>query len=132
MPTWFWVTNPNAVGAPTATRYVRAQAGAVWAEVRATNLGLTITTAAGERTTCTPRQAATPYAPGTPQSSACTLTFDRASVAHPTGWPVTITATWHLTWTGTGGTGADLGDQPHTWTTNVPVAEVQTIVNGTR
>jgi hypothetical protein len=131
LPTWFWVTNPAATGAPTGTRSVRAAAGNVWAQVDATSTGLTITSDAG-RASCTPRQAATPYAPGTSETSACTLVFTKASVAHPHGWPVTISANWHLTWTGSGNTGADLGIQPHTWTTTVPVAEVQTIVTSGR
>ena len=50
--------------------------------------------------------------------------------AHPAGWPVTVTVNWHLTWTGSGNVGADLGFQTHAWNTNVPVAEVQTIVTG--
>lgn len=128
MATWFWVTDPAAVGEPGGTAVVRAQAGSVWAEVTATNLGLTITSAAG-RTTCSPRRAATVYLPGTPETGACTLVFGRASVGHPSGWPVTVTSTWHLAWTGSDGSGADLGLQGHTWTTNVPVGEVQTIVS---
>jgi hypothetical protein len=106
---------------------VRAEAGNVWAQVDATSTGVDIASDAGTAS-CTPRQAATPYVHGTSETSACTLVFIKASVAHPDGWPVTITANWHLGWTGYGNTGADLGIQPHTWTTNVPVAEVQTIV----
>ena len=71
-PTWFWVTNPAATGAPTGTRFARARAGNVRAEVTATATG-------------------------------------------PSGV-----------------TGGDLGVQPHTWTTTIPVAEIQTIVNGVR
>lgn len=127
LPTWFWVTNPAATAAPTGHRTIHAQAGTTWATLTASNTGLTITSDAGH-TICTPQQAATTYTPGTPQSSACTLTFTRASVNQPNGWPTTATTTWHLTWTGSGNTGDDLGTQPHTWTTTIPVAEVQTIV----
>ena len=129
IPTWFWVTDPAAAGAPSGTRWVRVQAGNVWAQVTATTTGVTIASVAGQ-TRCSPRQAATPYRAGTAESSACTLRFERASVGHPAGWPVTVTANWRLAWVGSGDTGADLGVQPHTWTTNVPVAEVQTIDTG--
>jgi hypothetical protein len=129
LPTWFWVTDPAATGAPTGTRFVRAEAGTVWAQVDATATGVTITSDAG-RASCTPGQASTSYEKGRPEASACTLTFAKASVYNPAGWPVTVTASWHLAWAGSGNTGADLGFQTHTWTTNVRVAEVQTIVNG--
>jgi hypothetical protein len=133
-PTWFWVTNPAATGAPTATRSVQARAGNVRAEVTATATGVTITSDAG-KTSCTPKQASTAYRPGISDASACTLTFTKASVDHRAGWPVTVTVSWRLLWTGTSRnrtTGGDLGVQPHTWTTTIPVAEIQTIVNGVR
>ncbi len=129
LPTWFWVTDPAAAGGPTGSRSVRARAGTVWAEVTASATSVTISSDAGQ-TTCTPRQAVTAYAPSTPEASGCLLTFAKASVAHPTGWPVTVRTSWHLAWTGSGGTGADLGAQAHTWNTTVPVAEVQTVVTG--
>jgi hypothetical protein len=129
LPTWFWVTNPAATGAPDGLRSVRAEAGDVWAQVDATSTGVTITSDAG-RASCTPGQATTAYAQGRSEASACTLVFTKASVAHPAGWPVTVTVNWHLTWTGSGNVGADLGFQTHAWNTNVPVAEVQTIVTG--
>ena len=129
LATWFWVTDPAAAGGPDGSLWVRAQADDVYAVVTATNQGLSINSPAGS-TSCTPGQARTPYTPGTPESSACTLVFTKASVAHPAGWPVTVRATWNLAWTGSGGTGADLGPQPHTWNATIPVAEVQTIVTG--
>jgi hypothetical protein len=55
-PTWFWVTDPVAVGAPTGRRTIRAEVGGVWAQVVATTTGLRVTSLAGSAP-CTPGQA---------------------------------------------------------------------------
>jgi hypothetical protein len=127
LATWFWVTDPAAAGMPDGRRSVTARAGRVQATVTAAILEVDISSQAG-RAACTRQRAVTPYTPRTSETSACTLVFTKASVDHPKGWPVTVTANWHLTWTGSGNTGADLGTQSHNWSTHVPVAEVQTIV----
>jgi hypothetical protein len=127
LPTWFWVPNPAAVGGNSGTRTIRAQVGAVWAQVVASTGGLQLSSPAGG-TTCPPSRATTAYAPGVPASQACTVQFTRASVAYPDGYPVTATTGWRADWTGSGGTGGTLAPLTRTATVQVPVAEVQNVV----
>jgi hypothetical protein len=136
LPTWFWVTNPGpAVGDGTGERSVTATAAAGDSEV-----SVTVTATAdklqiaspGGATTCTVDQARTAYAKGAAESSACTLTFERASTKYPSGFPVRATVAWSASWTGTG-PGVPGGVQPLegvvlSSTTDVPVREAQTIV----
>jgi hypothetical protein len=142
-PTWFWVTDPVAVGAPTGRRTIRAEVGGVWAQVVATTTGLRVTSPAGSAR-CTPGQATLAWKPGRPDASACTLTFTKASVGYPGGYPVQVSTTWTATWTAgdtvpdnvpgfiTGTLTGPLPELTRTATVDVPVAEVQTIVNGVR
>ena len=128
LPTWFWVTNPDAVGAATGgTRTIRAQAGPVWAEVVARTSGLSINSPAGG-TSCSPDRAVRVYAPGADDSTGCTVAFDAASVRYADGYPVDLSTSWSATWTGSGGTGGALPGLSRTVTTNVPVAESQALV----
>ena len=128
LPTWFWVTNPDAVGAATGgTRTIRAQAGPVWAEVVAPTSGLSINSPAGG-TSCSPDRAVRVYAPGANDSTGCTVAFDAASVRYADGYPVDLSTSWSATWTGSGGTGGVLPGLSRTVTTNVPVAESQALV----
>ena len=106
--TWFWVTNPDAVGAATGgTRTIRAQVGPVWAEVVARTSGLSINSPAGG-TSCSPDRAVRVYAPGADDSTGCTVAFDAASVRYADGYPVDLSTSWSATWTGSGGTGGAL------------------------
>ena len=128
LPTWFWVTNPDAVGAATGgTRTIRAQAGPVWAEVVAQTSGLSISSPAGG-TSCPPDRAVRVYAPGADDSTGCTVAFEAASVRYADGYPVDLSTSWSATWTGSGGTGGVLPGLSRTVTTNVPVAESQALV----
>ena len=128
LPTWFWVTNPDAVGAATGgTRTIRAQVGPVWAEVVARTSGLSINSPAGG-TSCSPDRAVRVYAPGANDSTGCTVAFDAASVRYADGYPVDLSTSWSATWTGSGGTGGALPGLSRTVTTNVPVAESQALV----
>ena len=128
LPTWFWVTNPDAVGAATGgTRTIRAQAGPVWAEVVARTSGLSINSPAGG-TSCPPDRAVRVYAPGADDSTGCTVAFEAASVRYADGYPVDLSTSWSATWTGSGGTGGVLPGLSRTVTTNVPVAESQALV----
>jgi hypothetical protein len=129
LPTWFWVTDPVAVGAPTGRRTIRAQVDQVWAEVVATTTGLHVTSPAGSAT-CTPARATVAWRSGIADSSACTLVFTKASVGYPSGYPVQASTTWAATWTGSDNTSGTLTALTRTVTVPVPVAEVQTIVTG--
>jgi hypothetical protein len=132
LPTWFWVTDPAAVGGATGRRTIRAEVngGAVWAEVVAATQGLVITSPAGA-TTCPPTTATRPWSPGTNDATGCTVAFERASVGYPSGYPVTAATTWDATWTGSGGTGGTLPALARQTVTQVPVAESQAIVTTT-
>ncbi len=128
LPTWFWVTNPDAVGAGTGgVRTIRAQAGPVWAEVVARTSGLSISSPAGG-TSCSPERAVRVYSVGADDSTGCTVAFDAASVRYSSGYPVDLSTAWSATWTGSGGTGGALPGLSRTVTTNVPVAESQALV----
>jgi hypothetical protein len=87
LATWFWVTDPAATGSVTGTRTIRAQVGPTRAQVVATTTGLRLSSPAGAAS-CTPGQARTAWRQGTPESSACTLAFTKASVRYPAGYPV--------------------------------------------
>jgi hypothetical protein len=136
LPTWFWVTNPApAVGGAGGRRSVTATAAAggqqVSVTVTATADKLQIASPAGA-TTCTVDQARTAYTRGASESSACTLTFARASTKYASGFPVRATVAWSASWTGTGpgvpGGVQQLDGVVLSSTTNVPVREAQTIV----
>jgi hypothetical protein len=132
LPTWFWVTNPAAVGGATGTRTIRAEVGggAVFAEVVARTQGLTISAPTGS-TRCPPGRALQVWHAGAADSTGCTVTFPRASVAYPSGgYPVATSTAWQATWTGSGGTGGVLPVLPRTAVVNVPVAEAQSVVTG--
>jgi hypothetical protein len=129
LPTWFWVTDPAAVGGDSGTRTIRAQIDGsdIWAEVVARTDGLSISSGAGGAD-CSPAQALTAYAKGAKEGGACTVSFDHASVGDPQGWPVTFSTGWNATWTGSGGTGGDLAGETRANTVDIPVAEVQNVV----
>ncbi len=140
LPTWFWVTNGQPAvaaetgGVRTATAVAaRGTAGPpVTATVRAdVGPGLTITSPAGD-TVCSPARAVVRWSRGADEDAACTLTFRRASVGRPGGWPVELATTWSVTWTGVTADGAEVGGElaPLTRSTGVlvPVAEAQAVV----
>jgi hypothetical protein len=128
LPTWFWVTDPAAVGGAAGTRTIRAEVGAVWAQVVAETGGLVLRSPSGGAV-CGPVRASTKYASGVPESAGCTISFARASVAYPRGYPVTASTGWQATWTGSGGEAGTLDPVTRTVTVNVPVAEVQNVVS---
>lgn len=130
LPTWFWVTDARSVGAGTGgERTVRASVGNAWALVVARTDGLRLDSPGGG-TSCTPTQANVHYSAGSSDAGACTLSFDRASVGYSSGYPVTASALWAVSWTGSGGTGGNLDATAMTYSTNVPVAESQALVGG--
>ncbi len=131
LPTWFWVTDPAAVGGAAGTRTIRAEVGggAVFAEVVARTQGLTISAPTGS-TQCPPARALQVWHAGASDATGCTVAFPRASVAYPSGYPVSASTAWQATWTGSGGTGGALPVLPRTALVNVPVAEAQSVVTG--
>lgn len=127
LPTWFWVTNPEAVGGEDGNRDITATLGDVFATVTAETGGLNLTSPAGGQN-CAPSRALVKYRAGASEASACTVQFTRASVAYPKGYPVAASTNWGATWVGSGGTGGTLDDLARDFVANVPVAEVQNIV----
>lgn len=133
LDTWFWVTDPQAVGGSAGERTVRASLPdlGIWAEVTATTPGLSLASPAGQ-TRCDPDIALRSWEPGLDDSQGCTVAFDRASVEYPEGFPVTARTEWTATWTGVDVTGAeqsgDFDPLSVESQVSVPVAEMQATV----
>jgi hypothetical protein len=133
LATWFWVTKPEAVGAPSGVRTITAETGGVSATVVATTTGLQLSSPHGDAT-CSPSASVVSWARGTPESTACTLFFTKASVGYTNGYPVNAKVVWNATWTSTtkasatGQTTGTLNPVTRETTTNIPVAEIQTVV----
>jgi hypothetical protein len=134
LPTFFWVTNPAAVGGRAGQRFIRAEvvgAGqAAWAEVTATIHadGLVLSWPGGTKS-CTPEIAIKPYTKNLSEDGACTVEFQRASTGYPGGYPVQASTAWAAHWVGSGGTAGDLPGLATQETALIPVAEVQNIVS---
>jgi hypothetical protein len=127
LPTWFWVTDPEAVGGTDGDRDITATLGAVFATVTAQTKGLHLNSPAGG-TNCEPSKALVKYSGGASESNACTVEFTRASVAYPKGYRVQASTNWAATWVGSGGTAGTLEGLARDFALDVPVAEVQNIV----
>lgn len=139
LPTWFWVTNPEAaIGGGDAERSVTATAAAGESQVSVTvtaKAGSMQIASPGGAASCSTEQALTAYASGVSDSSACTVTFERSSGAYDGGFPVRATVGWTASWTGTG-PGVPAGEQALdgivlSSTSNVPVRESQATVTAT-
>ncbi|GAB2686141.1 hypothetical protein [Thalassiella azotivora] len=131
LDTWFWVTNPAAVGGADGTRTIRAQVGPVWAEVVATSGGLRVMSPAGSAD-CPPEVALRAWAPGADDEAGCTVRFVRSSVGHPGGYDVQASATWAATFTTSAGQSGPLAGDTLATVVQVPVAESQSLVTGAR
>lgn len=122
LPTYFWVTDPLAVGGPSGRRTIRATAAGVWAEVTADNNGLTLTSPGSNTVNCSRAQALTRYGQA---GNPCTVVFGHASTA----WPVDATTTWKAAYRlSTGQTDALAPKAKVAPGQPVPVGESQAIV----
>jgi hypothetical protein len=106
LPEWFWITAGN-----WHPRTVTVTAGPVWATVTATPVGLTFRPGPGlSPVTCS--GPGTPYNPdqsSTAQHTDCTYVYLTPSTGQPgNAYQATVTATWRVTWTGSGGAGGVL------------------------
>ena len=115
--TWVWA----ASGTPSHVE-VRATAGSTSVSVAADAGGLSLS-APRARTRCTGW--GEPWREGTSREgdSDCVVVFTR-SAAHV---PLTVSATYDITWTSTNGTSGTLEALTTTTTIDLPVAEIQTI-----
>jgi hypothetical protein len=129
LPTWFWVTDPEAVGGEDGDRDITATLGNVFATVTAETEGLHLDSPAGGAN-CAPGRALVEYSGTASEDNACTVSFTHASVAYPKGYAVAASTNWAATWVGSGGTGGVLEGLARDVVSNVPVAEVQNIVTG--
>jgi hypothetical protein len=127
LPTWFWVTDPEAVGGEDGDRDITATLGEVFATVTAETQGLRLKSPAGGAT-CEPSKALVKYSGTASEDSACTVEFTRASVAYPNGYPLAASTNWAATWVGSGGSAGTLEGLARDFVADVPVAEVQNIV----
>ena len=127
LPEWFWVP-----AAQWHARTVSVSAGPVWATVTAAPSGLTVQPGAGQpELRC--QGAGTPYDPrraAAAQRSTCSYTYLRPSVGQPGNqYRASVTVTWRISWTGSGGAGGLLDAAlalPVTF--GVPVAQGEALV----
>ena len=134
LPTWFWVP-----GTDFHTWNITASAGTpvVSATVTAQPKSMVVSSAGGSSGACSPAQAVTSWGKGGNDASACTIEFDRPSVAQPgLAFAATGTTAYTTSWTskigGANGPGGALDPVSRTGQTQVPVAETQALVNSTR
>lgn len=103
LPEWFWVQ-----AAQWHARTVTVTAGPVWATVTAVPSGLSIQPGAGQPiVNCHgPGSAYDPRLPALAQHAACSYTYLRPSAGQPgNAYRASVTATWRISWTGSGGAG---------------------------
>jgi hypothetical protein len=108
LPEWFWVA--RAQWHPVS---VTVSAGPVWATATATPTGLSFqpgaglgpVTCAGPGTTYKPARLAAR------QRTDCSFTYLQPSAGQPgNAYQASITVTWNVSWTGSGGTGGELNN----------------------
>jgi hypothetical protein len=106
LPEWFWVAAGKWHG-----RSLTVTAGAVWATVTAVPLGLTFQPGAGlSPASCAgPGIAYDPHKPAPQQRTNCSYTYLQPSAGLPgDAYRASVTVTWRITWTGSGGAGGVL------------------------
>jgi hypothetical protein len=106
LPEWFWVPD-----AQWHARSVTVTAGPVWATATAMPVSLTIQPGAGLGTvSCTgPGTAYDSAKPATGQQTSCSYIYPQPSAGLPgNAYQVTVTVTWRISWTGSGGAGGVL------------------------
>lgn len=106
LPEWFWV--PRAAWRPQS---VTVSAGPVWATATASPTGLSFEPGSGSGpVACTgPGTAYRPAKPAAQQHTACSFTYLQPSAGQPgNAYQASITVTWNVSWTGSGGTGGEV------------------------
>jgi hypothetical protein len=106
LPEWFWVP-----AGEWHARSVTVTAGPVWATATAVPLGLTVRPGAGLMpVSCTgPGVAYDRHKLAAQQHTNCSYTYLRPSAGLPgNAYQASVTVTWRITWTGSGGSGGVL------------------------
>jgi hypothetical protein len=106
LPEWFWVP-----AGEWHALSVTVTAGAVWATATAAPVSLTFLPGAGlSPVTCTgPGAAYNRHLPAAQQHTNCSYTYLQSSAGLPgNAYRASLTVTWRITWTGSGGAGGVL------------------------
>jgi hypothetical protein len=123
LDTWVWLEE-----SPVQLE-VNAQAGSNVARVEATIDSMTVSAPYSDPVTCD--GTGVPWSPVA--TGACAIVFGRSSAIHSGQvTPVTVDTHWAIEWFANGAPQGALEPQTTTAINPVPVAEVQTVVNGTR
>ncbi|HEX6196412.1 MAG TPA: hypothetical protein VFZ37_10895 [Jiangellaceae bacterium] len=121
--TWVWLDDSPI------TLEVNAEAGGNVATVTATLDSMTASAPTAEPASCA--GAGLPWTPDADAEAGCQIVFTRSSANQPgQATPVTVETTWTVTWSANGVPQGSLEPQTLATVTDVPVAEVQTIVTG--
>lgn len=126
LPTWLWVA-PAAWHPQSRTVQVPGES------VTVTATPVSAAWSMGDGATVTCKGPGTPYSGGNPAASSptCGHTYDRSSAGQPAGtYQVTVTVTWNITWTGTGGAGGALAPLDTVAAAGFRVAESQALDTG--
>jgi len=127
LPEWFWMSARD-----WHARMVTVTAGPVWAAVTAAPIGLTFRPGAGlSPVSCAgPGMAYNPYEPSTAQHTDCSYTYLRSSTGQPGNtYQASVTVTWLVTWTGSGGAGGVLAAAlPVSVGIAIPIAQGEALV----
>lgn len=121
LDTWVWLDDSPI------TLEVHAEAGDNQATVTANLDSMTATAPTAEPATC--EGPGVPWDPNVDDAVGCQIVFSRSSANQPGQvTPVTVETTWTVSWSANGTPQGELEPQTLTTVTDVPVAEVQTIV----
>jgi hypothetical protein len=126
---WFWIP-----AADWHQRIVTVRAGPVWARVTASPSTLTFDPG-GSLPPVSCVGPGTPYDPSSPaqsQHTGCSYTYQQPSVGQPgNAYRASVTVTWRITWTGSGGQGGVLtAGLPVPVDVALPVAQGEALVTG--
>jgi len=123
LPVWLWI-------APAAWQPQSATAQVPGESVTATATPVSAAWSMGDGTTVTCHGPGTPYSGGNPAAASptCGHTYQRSSAGQPAGaYQVTVTITWDITWTATGGAGGALAPLHTIGAAQFQVAESQAL-----
>jgi hypothetical protein len=129
LPEWYWIPAVS-----WHARTVTVTAGQAWAVVTATPVRLTFRPGPGiSPVSCTgPGAAYNPHKPAAAQHTGCSYTYLEPSTGQPGhAYQASVTVTWRVTWTGSGGVGGVL-DAALSVPVGlaVPVAQGEALVTG--